>query len=119
MIEHQFLYMFYVLFAILIFVFLVNTIKDMYTGESFNKEFLARDVGMMIESSYIGNGELKVDYNLTKEYFVKMQDGVLLLRENLKSSYGSYLIAEGKDNLDFDLKDEKLRISKNKGVKIE
>ncbi|MBU2634205.1 MAG: hypothetical protein KJ674_03085 [Nanoarchaeota archaeon] len=119
MTQHQFLYLFYILFAVLIFVFLVNTLDDMHSGKGFGKEYFARDVGMIIESAYIGNGDLEVEYNFTEKFLVEIKDGVLLLRESKQSSYGSYLIAEGEEDLDFELITNKLKITNERGVSVE
>lgn len=117
--EHQILWIAYILFAAFILVLLITNIKDMYTGKKLTKEFLARDIGLIVESAYIGNGDLKVDYNLGQTYSIKIENGVLLLRENVQSSYGSYLIAENRENLELNCdKSNELVILNRNGIEI-
>ncbi|MFH1209171.1 MAG: hypothetical protein V1663_00055 [archaeon] len=92
--EHQILWIAYIIFAAFILLLLIGNIKDMYSGKKITKEFLARDFGMVVESSYVANGNLDLEYNLGEEYYVNIENGVFSVREGLQSSSGSYLIAE-------------------------
>jgi len=119
MLEHLVLYLFYIIVGIMIVVLLYINIKEAYTGAGFNKEFFANDVGMIIESAYIANNNLEIDYSFDKTYNVNIKDGVLFIGENIAGGKSSYLVCGDKNKLDFNLDTNGLRILNKKGVKVE
>ncbi|MBL7147745.1 MAG: hypothetical protein ISS82_02880 [Nanoarchaeota archaeon] len=115
----QYIWTFYIILCVLLFVLLINYIRQEVTGEAYQQQILSKKLGLTLDTVYASNGELELKYNFNKTYFIKSKDGFLTIMKEKIGSQGFYIIAQDENNLNFNLETDSIKIkSKNGDISV-
>lgn len=80
-------FIFYLLIAATIMYFSTAYISNYFDGMEFNKEFIAKDLGLSIDTLAFSPNEIKMDYNLSQEFISENKNNKLNIKlKNLEIS---------------------------------
>jgi len=108
----QILYTVYILLAMWFLVTSINYISSFRDESGFNKEYDVRNIALLIDTAYLAQGNLQINYNSDLNYIYDIENGFVKLsrtNELLPSTY-RYIESDFYE-INFDSKGEKEKIT--------
>lgn len=92
------LFIFYILIAFIIIYAVSSYLNNYIGGAEFNKEFIAKDLGLAIDTISFSPNEIQMKYNLSEEFIVEIKDSNLKIKlKNLEIPRQYNFISKIKD----------------------
>ena len=110
------LYIFYILIALVILSIFYSRLSNYFNGAEMDKEFISRDLGLMIDTASFSPMSIIINYNFPKESIIENKDSVLKVKLKLLESPREYLFLSEVE--DFSIKPNKTKIEKNGEIRI-
>ena len=97
--ERTVLWPYYILVIAIIFISLIVWTNSKVSGEGLNKEFLARDIALLIDTVAISKNDISVEYGLNGKYDIIIKNSengnsVIIIEEGVETSYNYHYYKE-------------------------
>lgn len=109
-------YIFYILIAVIIIYFTTTYLGNYFNGSEFNKEFIAKDMGLAIDTLSFSPSKIEMNYNFSREFLIENKNFVLGIKLKDLEFPKKYNFISKID--DFSMKTNKLKIIKEEKIRI-
>ena len=110
------LFAFYLIMALIIIYSLSSYLSDYINGSEFNKEFLAKDFGLAMDTLSFSPNNAEMVYDFFEEIMIESKDSTLNIKlKDLEISKKYNLISKIDD---FSVESEKINVKKEEKIKI-
>jgi|SRR3989344_1121161 len=110
------LFAFYLIMALIIIYSLSSYLSNYINGSEFNKEFLAKDFGLAVDTLSFSPDKIDMIYNFPEEIMTESKNAILNIKLKdleIPKKYGFISKID-----DFSTKSEKINVKKEEKIKI-
>lgn len=110
------LFIFYLIIAFLIIYTSTSYLSNYFNGAEFNKEFIAKDLGLAIDTISFSPNEIQMKYNLSRVFIAESKNSILKIKLKDLEFPREYIFIS--DIEDFSKKSDELIVKKEDKLKI-
>ncbi len=109
-------YIFYILMAFIILAASGAYLNNYFNGLEFNKEFIAKDLGLTIDALSFSPSEISATYSQSQEFQLDSRNNILNVKiRDLETSRNYNFLSNIED---FSMKSNEIKIKKDEDIKI-